>query len=628
MESIFDKAAGLTNTGLGANISSEDKSFIAMYNAGRGLIDCINFYVKRYENDKDCFACFIAGKLYSIKKDYINALNYFEKFCNSVDKNTISIFRHIDTREVTLDWETLKGIKVEILGIIINIYQNEMGVDKDINKIIYYYEQSGILGNTDAFVELGKIYKSGSDIDKDYNKSFMYYKKAVDLGKDDIAKDLIDTFLEGYGIEVDIDTLISYAKNAKIDTNKIYKKFGDFYKDGKEVGQNIEKAIEYYEKGGYYKNIADIYNEGKYIKKDNVKAFQYYIKADYGKEITRRKELIQLGNNECFGRFTFDRKINIDKFVSYYREAGIQDIDICYVMWDRIKSYFSTVIERESYEMGFWHKETREGYIHHIIDKVTTNEIEQFIKYSKEFGIADSMIYEKLGDCFLLAKNYGFRDDYYDTSNIRAIMMIAQYYYNKAGIDEEFLAYYKTGDGGRYVAEEAFSLYKQDIENGKSDAYVKMGHILSCSYTHYWKRKNTTYTRVYKDRYNKAMEYYQKAADMDNPDACYELYRIYKYGVYYDDEGYRYSHCRVVDKDSAKLKAYYDKALNLYCKNGDKGDGNTYYKIGELYEYGGDKNKANEYYKKACMSNNLKSFELLWEMGKYGSLSHYSFLEH
>lgn len=188
MESIFDKAAGLTNTGLGENISTEDKAFITMYNAGRGLIDCINFYVKRYENDKDCFACFIAGKLYFIKKDCINALNCFKKFCDSVDENTISIFRHIDTREVTLDWETFKGIKMDALYIVANMYQNENGAKKDINKIIYYYEQSSILGNADAFVELGKIYKSGSDIDKDYNKSFMYYKKAVDLGKDDIAK--------------------------------------------------------------------------------------------------------------------------------------------------------------------------------------------------------------------------------------------------------------------------------------------------------------------------------------------------------------------------------------------------------------------------------------------------------
>lgn len=454
MESIFDKAAGLTETGIGANISPEDKAFIAMYNAGRGLIDCINFYVKRYENDKDCFACFIAGKLYFIKKDYINALNYFEKFCDSVDENTISIFRHIDIREVTLDWETLKGIKIDVLCIVANMYQNENGAKKDINKIIYYYEQSSILDNANAFVELGKIYKSDSDTDRDYNKSFMYYKKAVDLGKDDIAKDLIDTFLEGYGIEVDIDTIIEYAKKAKIGEDKIYKKFGDLYRDGKGIEQNIEKAIEYYKQGKidesiYCKELGDLYNKGKYIKRNDSLAFQYYAKAKYKDGLVERYKLIQLGNY-CFN-YHRNKDIDINKFVECYKKAGVEYLDIYHTLWYMMKgNYFNCFSFRDSRQYNF------------KADKFIPKEIEQFIEHFRCFGFTDAMIYEQLGNLFCEAR-YEMDKQHY----MPLIIELAKYYYKKAGRDE-FLAYYNTECGSLYVEskaeKKAIEQYQQSAE--------------------------------------------------------------------------------------------------------------------------------------------------------------------
>ena len=208
------------------------------------------------------------------KKTTKTPCSVFTIFCNSVNENTISIFRHIDDREVTLNWETLKGIKADILFTIANMRQNALGALKNIDEAIDCYTQSANLGNIDAFIEIGKIYKSDYDVKRCYNKSFAYYKKAVDLGKDDAIKDLIDTFLEGYGIEIDIESLIEYAKRAKIGEDKIYKQFGDLYRDGLGVEQNIEKAIEYYQKGKisesiYYKELGDLHNKGsKYIKKD------------------------------------------------------------------------------------------------------------------------------------------------------------------------------------------------------------------------------------------------------------------------------------------------------------------------------------------------------------------------
>lgn len=390
--------------------------------------------------------------------------------------------------------------------IVANMYQNEKGAKKDINKIIYHYGQSGILGNADAFAELGKIYKSDSDIDKDYNKSFMYYKKAVDLGKDDIAKDLIDTFLEGYGIEVDIDIVIKYTKKAKIGEDKIYKKFGDLYRDGKGIEQNIEKAIEYYKQGKidesiYCKELGDLYNEGKYIKRNDSLAFQYYAKAQYIDGLTERYKLIKVGNND------------INKFVECYKKAGVEYLDIYNALWSSIKSiYFNW--------WSFKHKNKYEF----IDNKFTSKEIEQFIEHFRYFGFTDAVIYEELGNLFCEAR-YEMDKLHY----MPLIIKLAKYHYKKAGLGE-FLAYYNTECGWLYITSEAgkkaIEQYQQSAENGDSNAYVRLGQIYESDKRVYdssrdYDRINIVVEYPFMD---KAIEYYKKACDMGNPNGYYALW--------------------------------------------------------------------------------------------------------
>lgn len=212
--------------------------------------------------------------------------------------------------------------------------------------------------------------------------------------------------------------------------------------------------------------------------KDNVKAFQCYAKANYREEIDRRWKMIKLGNK--YVDYAKNRKINLDKFVEYYREAGVEYIDIFNMMIYFMKqNYFRHT------EYQLWHCEykTVSSVVmqEFIADKFTSNEIEQFIKHSRKFGMADSMIYKLIGNLFYSAR-YEFDATDWNANNYNkpAIIELVKYYYKKANIDE-FLAYCAVEAGNDYIKSEAgekmLTLLQQQAENGDSDAHIKLWQI-------------------------------------------------------------------------------------------------------------------------------------------------------
>lgn len=320
MESVFDMAAGLTDAGLGENISQKDKEFIRLYYGGSGLVECANYYAKRFNDEQDYFACFIVAEFCYIQDGFAKAVKYYESICVGVNSETKSVFRHIDGRELKLDWRTLKPIVAEScrkLGKIYNdgalkdyakaakffkqgcdlgdaecyralgfLCEEGNGVAQSYEKAIEFYQKAIALGNAETYCSLGLLYEEGRGVAKDYNKAVEFYQKAKDLGNAGAYFNLGYMSQYGYGVERDYKKAIDlYQKAAEMGVAEAYCNLGYMYSNGQGVEKDNDKALELYKKAadmgyaGAYRHLGIIYEEGEGVEKDNEKAIEFYEQA-------------------------------------------------------------------------------------------------------------------------------------------------------------------------------------------------------------------------------------------------------------------------------------------------------------------------------------------------------------
>ena len=72
-----------------------------------------------------------------------------------------------------------------------------MGVEKDLNKAIKYWEKAAAQGHAVAQNTLGKCYTEGVGGATDYKKAFEYYKKAADQDYADAQYNLGFCYIRG-----------------------------------------------------------------------------------------------------------------------------------------------------------------------------------------------------------------------------------------------------------------------------------------------------------------------------------------------------------------------------------------------------------------------------------------------
>ncbi len=320
MESVFDMAAGLTNAGLGEHISDKDKEFIKLYYGGSGLVECANYYAKRFNEQRDYFACFIVAELCRIQRGYAKAAKYYEPICTQITEATKSVFRHIDSRELKLDWQTLKPIVAEScqkLGKIYTegalqdfakavaflqkgcalgdaechralgfLYEEGNGVEQSYQKAMELYQKSADMGSVEAYCSLGFLYEEGRGVEKDYKKAMDYYQKAADKGSAGAYFNLGYMSQYGYGVERDYKKAIDlYQKSADMGYAEAYSNLGYMYSNGQGVEKDNDKALELYKKAaglgdaGAYKHLGIIHEEGDGVAKDDDKAMEFYQQA-------------------------------------------------------------------------------------------------------------------------------------------------------------------------------------------------------------------------------------------------------------------------------------------------------------------------------------------------------------
>ncbi len=95
---------------------------------------------------------------------------------------------HLQYQEYELSYELLLKIAESghanaqyDLGVILH---NGLGIDKDNEKAIYWFEKSAHQDHADAENYLGAIFKAGWGAEQDIDKALMYLKKAMEHGNE------------------------------------------------------------------------------------------------------------------------------------------------------------------------------------------------------------------------------------------------------------------------------------------------------------------------------------------------------------------------------------------------------------------------------------------------------------
>ncbi|CAB4415373.1 unnamed protein product [Rhizophagus irregularis] len=208
-------------------------------------------------------------------------------------------------------------------------YENDLGVQKDLEKAFYWYQRSAENGNKLAHYNLISYYLNGRNIDeklvkqendkmqyilgyfyeikKDSEKSFYWYLKSAENGNKFAQYNLGLYYQNGWGIEKDeIKAFIWYEKSAKQDNSDAQNYLGFLYKNGINIQKDLEKSFFWYQKSAINGNKIAQYNLGNFyrygwgIEKDEIEAQKWYKKlaGPHNKFFVKNEELLQNINAE------------------------------------------------------------------------------------------------------------------------------------------------------------------------------------------------------------------------------------------------------------------------------------------------------------------------------------------
>lgn len=168
-------------------------------------------------------------------------------------------------------------------------YQYGFGVEKDIQRAIYWYTKSADLGDPEAQNSLGEIYLYGSDgVSEDDGVAVTLFKFAASKHLNGALINLGDCYYYGWGVAQNFtEALAWYRKAAEEGDDGAMVLVGLCYKNGEGTSKNYGLAVEWFTKAKNKTNNAEainylglIYEEGgDWIKQDKPKAVGYYKEA-------------------------------------------------------------------------------------------------------------------------------------------------------------------------------------------------------------------------------------------------------------------------------------------------------------------------------------------------------------
>lgn len=251
------------------------------------------------------------GYIYSKEKsstyDPLKAFDYYKKAADQgsgVAMRNTAIMYLVGEQTVQNLKESIKlfrkaynqcgdGVSGNILGI---LYQNGVGIPKDVYEAAKYYRKASDLGDVNAKFNLGLLYFSGESLKKDEVAAVNLFKEAAEKGFARAQMLLANAYENGQGIEKsdekafewyskvaeykDANSAVSYVGDSQFCLAKLCEKgFGTKEKD-------LEKALYWYTRSADNGNLmaqvtlGDMYRNGRGVDGiDEKKALFWYIKA-------------------------------------------------------------------------------------------------------------------------------------------------------------------------------------------------------------------------------------------------------------------------------------------------------------------------------------------------------------
>ncbi|POG65184.1 kinase-like domain-containing protein, partial [Rhizophagus irregularis DAOM 181602=DAOM 197198] len=165
-------------------------------------------------------------------------------------------------------------------------YYNGEGIEKNLEKVFYWYQIAAEKGHINAMTGLAKCYYNGEGTEKHLEKAFYWYQKAAENGNEVAMNNLAICYENGKGTERNLEKAFCwYQKAAENGNTEAIFNLAICYKDGNGTEKNLEKAFYCYQKAvengdkeaQFYLGVC--YEEEIGIEKDEFKATYWYQKS-------------------------------------------------------------------------------------------------------------------------------------------------------------------------------------------------------------------------------------------------------------------------------------------------------------------------------------------------------------
>ena len=148
------------------------------------------------------------------------------------------------------------------------MYLNGWGVSKNYQISMNMFKHAAESQESAGLFGIGLLYEKGYGVEKDVAKAFSYYKRAADMGSPLAKYCTGHAYMNGEGTEKNVEQGLKYLERSE--TFYAYEYLGWLYYEGKDVPQNYEKAMHWFQQGNieYYPerirfHIALMYLEGR-----------------------------------------------------------------------------------------------------------------------------------------------------------------------------------------------------------------------------------------------------------------------------------------------------------------------------------------------------------------------------
>ena len=228
---------------------------------------------KAFAGDSD--AQFEVGMCYLLEKDvkrnYKEAYNWISK---SAEQNNVRA--------------------IHMLG---EFYKNGIYVSENYDKALTYYNKAADMGSAASQNEVGINYAKNGD----FKKALSYFLKAAEKDYSSSMTNIARIYLDdSININAETSTIIDYLQRAiELNDHEAMNILGCLYLNGKVIPKNSKEAIKLFKKSAkqdnpYAKlNLANLYEEGKEINQDIEKAVKLWYEVAYDYDIEEASKKVK-----------------------------------------------------------------------------------------------------------------------------------------------------------------------------------------------------------------------------------------------------------------------------------------------------------------------------------------------